>query len=241
MLAPRARFDRIRLAGFAVALVLLPDLAADAELARYRLRRSSLDNYSDFSDLIPGCPGTVDACTGVALVDAGPPAPVLRDFRFVSDTTTTIPIPTLSGGIFFSIHRSEGAQQPTTGQGSTAAGETLRWGVVSGWSVSGSIWCRSYLAVICTLAGFQQLGTVDPPLDSEFYDLGTWSFHGTGFTGTAFVWAFHADDMGNSMQLYAGRRSSGPVIPALPGIGLVCLGGALAAGAVAALRRQRAS
>jgi hypothetical protein len=28
---------------------------------------------------------------------------------------------------------------------------------------------------------------VDPRFNSEFYDLGTWTFHGTGFTAFPFI------------------------------------------------------
>jgi len=168
---------------------------------------------------------------GTALVDDALPAPRLRALRVLADTTVTISIhPVLE--IFLSERRIESAAPGQAGTGSSAA--AIRWGVVTGWTLSGSLWCRSSPDVACTLAGALQSQTLDPIAASDFYDLGTWSFHGTGFTATPYLTARH--ESSNTQLRLRGRRAPNAAVPALPLVGLALIAGVLLAGARGAIR-----
>ncbi len=81
--------------------------------------------------------------------------------------------------------------------------------------------------------------SVDPRFNSEFYDLGTWSFHGTGFTASSFISSYFTNNPGNSSMWVRGFAAQDGTVPALPLLGVALLGGSLVAGGVAALRRRR--
>ena len=80
--------------------------------------------------------------------------------------------------------------------------------------------------------------TTDPPSTSDFYDLGTWSFHGTGFSSVPFVSVAYTTSFGNHSLAYRGALLSDATIPALPALGVAALGALLAGGAASALRRR---
>jgi hypothetical protein len=226
--------------GFALSGVALLASSADAALERYRLRKGLILSEPGFSDPIPGCDyGSITECGGRAIVETGAPDPVLRDFHFVTDASKTFFVG-LSGYLFLSFDTREGSARPATGQGSTAPGSTLRWGSVSGWSITGSVWCKSAPSVICSLVSYSYQTTVDPPLDSTFYDLGTWTYHGTGFTGTPFVKQFFTTSSGNALEHYSGFRLANPGASALPALGIASAASLIAAAAGFALSRSRA-
>jgi hypothetical protein len=234
----RARLDRSSRCVAALALLgaWLCASAAEAALERDRLRRTEFESNDGFVIRRPNCLGwTITACSGTALVDATAPNPVLREFRFLADRTTTVVFGFNS--IFVSSLRREFSRAPATGSGATSATSTLRWGTVTGWTVTGSEWCRSSFPVVCTLAGFPQRETVDPQNHSSFYDLGTWSFHGTGFTSQPFIYLDHADGVGNSSYRYSGTRGPQVLVPALSLLGAA--GAALALAGAAAVLRSR--
>jgi hypothetical protein len=138
--------------------------------------------------------------------------------------------------VFISTLHDEGSRQPATGSGATSAASTLRWGTVSGWTTTGSQWCNATPPIICTLAGIPQLGTSDPPNHSAFYDLDTWSFHGTGFTSQPVIHFYRTSGFGNSLFRYAGSRAPQALVPALSLLGIS--GAAIALAAAAAARKR---
>jgi len=210
---------------------------ADAALERYRLRRAFVsDSGFTASDCLDGLGTTVTTCTGAAAVDTLPLAPVLTQFQFIKDTTSTLANLCFGCFAFLSLSRSEGPRATATGTGGTESGATLRWGIASGWTVTGSIWCNANPAIICTVAGLQNQDTVDPALASPFYDLGTWTYHSTGFTATPFIYQY-LQPTGNFQFLYAGRRLPAPSAPALSLVAVV--GAALGLAAAAKLRQRR--
>jgi hypothetical protein len=71
---------------------------------------------------------------------------------------------------------------------------------------------------------------------SSFCDLGTWSFHGTGFTATPFVVAYDSSAFGNTSYAYRGARALDTTLPLLSAPGVAALGVLLAGGALMALR-----
>jgi hypothetical protein len=244
---------RLRLVVFAALLGFVAAQSADAALKRYRLYTVNItespNQTPNPNNTLPAGPGLPD---DAAIVDTNGPSPILRKLQFRSDNTTTIDVPGLNVGIFLSNLFWEGPDAPDlrrsngvpdtffTGTGSVGNGATLRWGVVSGWSITGQTWCHSVPAVICSLAMTMDQETVDPRFNSAFYDLGTWSFHGTGFTSIPWVHSYFTSNPGNNQRWLRGGIAETSTVPALPLIGLVVLGGSIAAGGLGfALRKRR--
>jgi hypothetical protein len=184
-----------------------------------------------------------------ALVDsAAGPSPVLRRLVRATNSTITTIVPGLVRDIFTSNNFREGPsvlqqiyRQPVpafTGTGNSSAASTIRWGTVTGWSITGSFWCNSDPAVICTLAMGTDEGTVDPRFNSASYDLGTWSFHDTGFTSVPFIGSAFTSDPGNQTYWIRGFAKRVGTVPALPLLGVALLGSSLIAGGVVAARRR---
>lgn len=151
-----------------------------ALLKKYTVRHTVLQQIPTPATLVP-IPGN-----GLALIDDGaaPGAPVLSRLRVVTDWTTTSCCP-VGGFIFASQNTSESPADNQVGTGSLAS--SIAWGTVTGWTVTGSFFCHSAPSYLCNFVEAADLATVDPPQFSSFYDLGTWTFHGTGFSATPFV------------------------------------------------------
>jgi hypothetical protein len=239
--------------GFLAALLLFAAAhSSEAALKRYRLYTVNITDSPNQSpnpnNTLPGGPGLPD---DAAIVDTNGPSPILRKLQFRSDNTTTINVPGLTTTIFISNLFWEGPDAPDlrrsngvpdaffTGTGSAANGSTLRWGSVTGWSITGQSWCNSNPAVICTLAMLLDEATIDPRFNSGFYDLGTWSFHGTGFTSIPWVHSYFTNSFGNNQRWLRGGIAETFSVPALPLLGLAVLGTSIAvAGFTLAMRRR---
>jgi hypothetical protein len=128
-------------------------------------------NFQEFSSAVVG--------------NTGGPNPTLRKLVRAQDQTTTTFVTSLTATVFVSVQFREGPDVPNqirgnpvatfTGTGNTAAGTTTRWGTVTGWTLSGSIWCNSEpIAVVCSLASLMDEETLDGRFNSNAYDLGTW-------------------------------------------------------------------
>lgn len=186
----------------------------------------------------------------VALIDeAVPSAPVLRKLLSISPhVTTTVLVPGLSSSLFLSLVSREGpgilaplSGHPTptfTGTGATAAGSQIAWGLVTGWTHTGSVWCNSSPGIICTLAMWMDEATSDPRFNSEFYDLGTWFFHGTGFTSAPYIDSYNTNNFGNNQRWLRGISFQDAAVPALPGLGVGLLAASLLAGGWLARERR---
>ncbi len=230
------------------ALAALGASPASAALKKYGMiirTISSGPNTTPAPDVVRA---RIDDNDHTALVDsADGPSPVLRLFVRATDSTTTVLVPGLLTNIFVSNKFREGpgaiaathgnAPPPFTGTGGIAT--NIRWGTVTGWTVTGSFWCNSAPAVICGLAMGMDEDTVDPRFNSDFYDLGTWVFHGTGFTSTPFINSYNTNSFGNTLIWVRGFPNNDATVPALPLLGTLVLGSSLAAGGLAALRRRR--
>jgi hypothetical protein len=165
---------------------------------------------------------------------------VLKKLKLVFQSAGTVNAPGLAGFIFLSRATVEGPRKGLsfTGVGSTAT--SIAWGLVTGWTVTGGFWCHSSPTFICTYASGSELATVDPIFTSPLFDLGTWTFHGTGFTSRPFVWFVPPPanmSTGNASYHLRGRLAAG-LVPALPVVGVALLGaGLLFAGAHISRRR----
>jgi hypothetical protein len=232
------------LRGFAIALVSVGLIApsAGAILKKYVLRMSqvlSSTNVSPDPKVTPGwcvadTPVVVTRCR--AVIDDSGASPILTKFLHVRDKTATTLVPALGGFIFTSSRYDEGPRGEFTGTGSTDT--TIAWGLLTGWTISGTHWCHSSPAVICVLGDRVPDDSSDPFLESGFYDLGTWTFHGTGFTARPYIFQTFEDQPGNMSYRFSGYEVLGGTIPALPAVGLAVLGGSLVLGGLAALRRR---
>jgi hypothetical protein len=165
--------------------------------------------------------------------------PVLRKLILSNDYQQTSCCYGFDRYLFLSRHVEEGPRKGLdfTGDGNTST--TIAWGLVTGWTITGGTWCNSDWPYLCTFAVGGVLTTIDPPLHSPFYDLGTWVFHGTGFTSVPFVHQKSpATNMtvGNWQYPLRGRLAAG-LVPAVPVLGVAVLGaGLLVAGARLARR-----
>jgi hypothetical protein len=164
----------------------------------------------------------------VAIVD-DVASPVLKKLQLAQESSTTVNAPGLAGFIFLSRRNVEGPSKGSsfTGTGSTSG--TIAWGLVTGWTLTGGFWCHASPTFICTYASGVDLATVDPIFSSAFYDLGTWAFHGTGFTAVPYIWFTPlpvAMSIGNAQYQLRGRLSAG-LVPALPVLGVALLGASL--------------
>lgn len=129
-----------------------------------------------------------------------------------------------------------------TGVGSVAPGGGVAWGVLGGWTRTGSVFCVASPAVFCTsgVAVPNGVTTAWAPAPSSTYDLGTWSFDANGdfeaMTGYIYRTAFGG--LSNEQFLLRGTLV-GDGVPALPGVALLSLvAGLLAAGARRVVRRR---
>ena len=112
---------------------------------------------------------------------------------------------------------------------------------MTGWATSGvGNFCNSNPAVICLLAARIDDTTVENRLNSPFYDLGTWVFHGTGFTGArGVVQQYFTNTFGNNTTQYRAARINDATVPALPIVGVALIGSSLVVGGLIAIRRKR--
>lgn len=181
--------------------------------------------------------------SGIGIVDDGQGSgfPVLRKLSLITAKETTVDVPGLSGFIFLSIGSDQGPRKGLafTGTGSTST--TIAWGIVTGWTATGGFWCHSSPSNICTFAQGMDLATAEPQFASPFYDLGTWHFHGTGFTSLPFVQQVAPPasmSVGNVQFQLRGRVRAG-LVPALPVLGLALLGASLLLAGAWLLRTTR--
>lgn len=188
-----------------------------------------------------------------ARIDDSGPNPVLTKLIRGTNQTNTTFVPANAINIFVSSNQvegpgadviSRGGTPPSfTGTGSTAAGSTIAWGIVTGWSVTGRVFCHSTPGVICTLAQFASDTTADPRNNSAFYDLGTWSFHSTGLISgppVAFINSYASNGVfGNTSWVFRGFRVNDATVPALPVMVVALLGGSVAVGGIVSIRRRR--
>jgi hypothetical protein len=175
---------------------------------------------------------------GYAVIDPVPSDPVLKKLLIVADDSITVDVPDLGGFIFINGTNIEGPTGEFTGTGS--AETTIAWGLVTGWTQTGTQWCHSNPSYICGLVGRVNQESTENFLPSTFYDLGTWTFHGTGFTTTPFLYIpFEPPNPGNSQYVFRAPLLTDGSVPALPVLTL----GLVAAGLVGmgriALQRRR--
>jgi hypothetical protein len=231
----QARHLRGVVIAFAAAGLISP--GAGAVLKKYVVHFTHMSNSTNVSPNPSVSPALGEPAALAVIEDSGP-SPVLKRLFIVSDTSITTDVPELGGFIYTSRYQEQGPTGEFTGTGSTDT--TIAWGLLTGWTISGSWWCHASPAFVCGLAGGQtDLESQDPGLDSAFYDVGTWTFHGTGWTSRPFLQRTHDEPGGNDSYWLRGALVTDGTVPALPAMGLAVLGGSLVLGSLAALRRRK--
>ena len=135
--------------------------------------------------------------------------------------------------------RSNNTTGPADGQ--TAPGATtsqIDWGVLSGFTATGSEFCKSTPPALCTFIGRIEDGSQSSVLPSSTYDIGTWTFDGAGdFDHSGYIRGTQNGGISNTVT-YLNGTFFGASLPALPLIGF----GALALGlGIAGVRASRKS
>ena len=135
--------------------------------------------------------------------------------------------------------RSSNTTGPAPGQ--TAPGSTtgqIDWGVLSGFTATGSEFCKSTPPALCTFISRLEDQTELAVLPSSTYDIGTWTFDGAGdFDHSGYIRGTQNGGISNTVTLLDGTFF-GSSLPALPLVGF----GALALGlGIAGVRASRKS
>ena len=220
--------------------LLLPSLAAvlalafpaGAVLKHYTMSWTTIAEFNTSNPQLnkyPGGKGGEQDPSQSIIDDTNNNNPRLKRLVLVQENTTTVDVPGLSGFIFLSMLSEQGPKKGSTFTGTGDTSSTIAWGIVTGWTVTGGFWCHSDPTLICTLARGSDLATFPPQFHSSFYDLGTWAFHGTGFTSVPYVHQIAGPSsmsVGNAQYHLKGRLSAG-LVPAIPVLGVALLGASL--------------
>lgn len=215
-------------------------------LFAWRAAGTADSSLTSRSACLPELPFSTSRCrpghgTGSALVEgAAAGSPRLLELSSIWDFTNTFNSPEVV--LFESVRARQSPVPDQAGSGSLAT--SIAWGAITGWTQTGTAWCQATPGIVCTLAGYPgELQTVDPSsllLRSDFYDLGTWVFHSTGFTATPFVqWRYTQTPGSNVQAVLRGRALPIATTPALPLGAALLLAGGLALASRTRMRRDQ--
>ena len=232
-------FDGVRLFLISLGIVALAAPAATAVLKKYEVRKTQLRHFENLSPHVEyrtwGAEGV-----GTAVIDESGANPVLKKLISIEDRSSTTSIPILPPVfIWYSKKIVSGPGGDEIGTGSTSS--SIAWGNVTGWTITGGTFCYATVSYICSLALAIHNATVDTVLSSDNYDIGTWTFHGTGFSATPFVHETGTAGLGvgNLQWLLRGAEVADGTVSALPLLGLGAVGVSVLAMGIASLRRYR--
>ena len=223
-------------------------LPAQAALKKYAVRSLSLAQFDDSSPAVemygrdspPAKGGSTPS--SVVTIDETGADPVLKRMVWITGGGgETIIVPTLSGGfIWINTESTQGPSPDQVGTGSTSS--SITWGDVAGWTITGGTFCHAAPSYVCSFALVAHDATADPPFNSTHYDIGTWTFHGTGFTANTeagWIYFTSTSGIGNQMILLRGAQRQDGTVPALPLLGIGAVGVSVLAMGVASVRRRR--
>lgn len=214
--------------------------SSQAVLSRYAIRTTNLTQYGDVSPSIGVTPPTPGTPAGTAVVDndGGSGSPLLKRYTQVAGGSagTTVDLPGLSGFIFLKDKTIQGPSEDQTGAGDI--GNTIEWGFVDSWSVSGGQFCHSVPSFVCDRATREDLSTVPPALISPLFDFNSWAFHPTGYRAVGGYISFTGTTDGNTQTFSRGALMPNGTVPALPLLGIGAIGISIIAMGMAGLRRK---
>ena len=223
---------RFKLLFLSLAAALVVSYPAGAVIKHYNLSWTTISQFNTANPSLnkyPGGKGGAQSTDQGFIDDTNNGLPVLKRLLLVQENTTTVDVPGLSGFIYLSMVSEQGPKKGTTFTGTGDTSATIRWGLVTGWTTTGGFYCHSVPSNICTYAQGADKATADPMFNSTAYDLGTWSFHGTGFTSVPYInqKASPASmSVGNAQYALKGRLAGG-LVPAIPVLGVALLGASL--------------
>ena len=223
---------RFKLLFPSLAAILAVAFPAGAVIRHYNLSWSTLAEFNSTNPPLnkyPGDGGGAQSTSAGFVDDTGGGSPVLKKLLLVQENSTTVDVPGLQGFIYLSMVSEQGPKAGLSFTGTGGTTSTIRWGLVTGWTTTGTFFCHSFPLVICTFAGGSDLATVGAMFNSSFYDLGTWTFHGTGFTAVPYVQMRagpESSSVGNQQIHLKGRLAAG-LVPAIPVLGVALLGASL--------------
>jgi len=208
------------------------------------------------SDALPGdtltvssatCPA-VDIDVGVlrghaVILDEGSGTVTLRELRSERSKRIDVQLDGAFGPgafVFLTNAASESPAPDQTGSGGSAPLGQVSWGVLAGWSTTGSQFCLASPPTLCSGVGGAVHGTTTPlRMPSATYDLGTWSFDARGdFEGSPYLRQTFDGGATNLQHILRGAYS-GAALPALPRFGAAALAAGLLGTGARALRRKR--
>ena len=234
--------QRLKLFLVSLGVVALIAPGASAALKKYKVNRRTLIQYAQTSPKVELLSGNVEPFLGVGVIDESGASPVLQKLIMVvggGGRTTLVPQLT-NGFIFFNGFSEEGPSSGQVGIGTgTGDGQSINWGNLTGWTISGGTFCHSMPSYICDYAVAENLGTVETAFLSNNYDVGTWTFHGTGFLHDGYINRTGSTDFGNHMYFIRGGENNDGTVPALPLLGIGAVGVSVFAMGVASIRRRR--
>ena len=215
----------------------LTALPADAALKKYAVRARTLAHFSDSSPHVFNVPTQPGAPSSKGVIDESGASPVLKKLVMIGVLRLTTIVPSISGGfIWLNTKSISGPGNNQTGTGSTAT--SITWGDATGWTITGGSFCQANPSYICSLAKATHETTTDTTLISSHYDIGTWTFHGTGFTATPYISFTSTSDVGNNQVFLRGLERADGTVPALPLLGLGAVGVSLIAMGFSSRRRR---
>lgn len=178
---------------------------------------------------------TANNLTGFHILDDGGLGTVtLLEYNGAQDTTTNLgdeltPVFGPGAFIFIEVELTRNIAAPATsntsgvgsfGPSGTDPGEATEWGVVSGFTITGSNFCVASPVSICNANGFSHGQTTPNELPSTTYDLGTWTFDAEGdFESTWYITRTSNGGISNNQAMLRGAFH-GSSLPALPLLGL---------------------
>ena len=232
--------QRIKIFLISLGLIVFVAPEASAALKKYEVRTRVLIMYAETSPIVEFI--SSNSTPGPGLIDDSGANPILRKLVQVGrggGRTTLVPGLT-NGFIWFNGFTEQGPAPDQAGQGSTDAGSSINWGNLSGWTITGGTYCHANPAYICGLAAAVDEETVATAFLSGNYDIGTWTFHGTGFDmALPYVNRTAKNNLGNSMTFLRGAPDQDGTVPALPLLGIGAVGVSVFAMGVASIRRRK--
>jgi hypothetical protein len=228
--------QRMKLFLVSLGIVAFIAPSASAALKKYQVRHRIQLNYAETS---PKVELRSSSGTGVGLIDESGASPVLTKLVLTTGgggRTTLVPSLT-NGFIWYNQASKEGPSNGQVGAGTT--GTNIVWGNLTGWTITGGTYCHAVPSYICDYAVAEEQATVTPDFLSNNYDIGTWTFHGTGFLDVGYINRTGKTGLGNLQWFLIGIDKNDGTVPALPLLGIGAVGVSVFAMGVASIRRRK--
>jgi len=227
-------------------LVLTCAAAASAEVKVYNSNKVGGTPGDEFTTAPQTCPtvtSNLGSLRGSATIsDTGSGTVTLDDLeirRVIAQDFNTELFFGPGSFVFVDVQETSRPTPGQTGTGSTApTSGSVSWGILGGWTRTGTQFCVASPTSLCTIANFIHGTTVTAPIPSTTYDLGTWSFDAEGdYTATPYIQTTLSGGTANTQYALRGAYV-GAALPALPLVGFGALSLALVGIGARSLRKK---